>query len=101
MNVFKANNNTYGQLIFNRVFSEEKNVPTRGFEFAAKRDKLSHGKEVKYLLIGMHSFISGDGIEDPLFNAADDFIAGNKWILDSSGIDNVQAPTSSQAEWNH
>ena len=62
---------------------------------------MSHGKEVKYLLIGMHSFISGDGIEDPLFNAADDFIAGNKWILDSSGIDNVQAPTSSQAEWNH
>ena len=48
INVFKANGDKYGHLIFNRVFDEERNVPTKGFEFHAKNaktDRLSQEEE--------------------------------------------------------
>ena len=35
----KANGDAFGQLVFNRVFSEEKNVPEKGFAYAAKNAK--------------------------------------------------------------
>ena len=44
IDLLKANGDAFGQLVFNRVFSEEKNVPEKGFAYAAKKakeDKLS------------------------------------------------------------